>query len=294
MAEEDQSTAVANSYVYPEGLFSGIENHNYIWMTSKDSHTNQPTNEMYLYLPVGMQMADGASYGEMSITNRVALAGAAALGPAASYVGNAIGLKTSADIGSLLTAGGTGAAISLAGQAARVAINPNTVLNFSNNTLREFSLSYTFVPSSESEATAVTQMIKSFRKAMYAEKFEGAGSAVGKVLNKYPDIWTVRVMDPRGGRSAQFPQYADCYLTSFNANYNPDTNLVHDDYAPNSYTVEMTFREHKVLDRREIEELDARGSVLAPPSLGDVVQDVIDGEFGAAIDKVSEITGFGE
>jgi len=129
------------------------------------------------------------------------------------------------------------------------AINPNTVLQYTNSTLRQYSFQFKMVAHSAAEADTIKNIVNDFRRYMYAKKADG-----GKTLN-YPAKWDIQFMKPGGGKNPFLPQPYECYLEGLSAVYNSTGNSFHDDGSPVEVDVTLTFKETKALSRDEIEEL---------------------------------------
>lgn len=208
-----------------------------------------------LYLPSGLQIADKVTYenadlGAIGQAVESGLLGQnAADAQVQSYL-DTLGQSTSANdkgLGSLMVAGitkkfegGVAAAVSSAN---RVALNPNTRALFKNVQLRSFQFTFKLVPTSRSENTNITEIIRFFREELYPEKVEG--NLGYKFPNKFDISFTY-------GDTAVGTKLRPCYLESFSATYNSSTNAMHDDGGFSEVDITLGFMEGRALSRADI------------------------------------------
>lgn len=192
-----------------------------------DINPNRVTrSHVALYMPSAITIQDGANYEanaraaialaqgglgveDLKVAN-AALAGQALMG---SGVGAAAVGATGIPAGGGMAAAGE--LIHLTGdEDLRIlgrAMNPNEYMQFKSTQLRTFSMSFKFLPESSTESTAVTDIIKQFRTALYPTK----NSAITLVV---PDILDISFHGAEG--MVKMPMVA---LTSVNVTYNPNS-----------------------------------------------------------------------
>ena len=134
-------------------------------------------------------------------------------------------------------------------QDAKKAINPNTVLQYTNSALRTYNFQCKMVAESKEEEQVIRKIINSFRKYMYAEKADG-----DKTLS-YPLKWEISFLTPQGLPNNKLPKPYDCYLESLSAVYNATGNSFHVDGSAVEIDIALGFKETKALAREEIVKL---------------------------------------
>ena len=217
--------------------------------------------DITLYSPPSFAVGDGASYGnfDMGIIAGDVINALSASDTDASIaaLGEALGKQSQGADGKVLMAqtfqnfGMGGGALSRAADIYKVknkkAVNPNTVLQFSNSEIRAYSFEFTLIANSNNESKAIRKIIESFRRHMYPE---------GKDLFlNYPSIWDISFNKPGGGKNKFIPGIYESYLTSMATTYGTTSNTTHYDGAPVSITVQLSFRETKALKRADIDKL---------------------------------------
>lgn len=249
---------------YPITLDAGKENWVMFYSYGKDNA--DVSDVISLYMPPAVSFGDGASYGNLDL----GIMGSAAAGVGeALFGGGADGIRkakeqlkakaggddpiSKAALSTAFTNFGLGSDLAerprdLYLQSKGKAINPNTVLQYSNAELRSFSFSFKMVAESEKEANEIKKILGGFRRAMYGKK-QGLTLA-------YPAKWLIMFMTPTGINKHLPRIYHECYLESLETNYNTTSNLTHKDGAPTEVEVQITFRESKVLARDDIDMLE--------------------------------------
>lgn len=250
---------------YPLDL--DISKQNRVMFRARDKDGNDVIDIISLYMPSAVTFGDGASYGDFDLG---ILGGAGAEvgkalfegeGNIKSAVEQAIG-GTENEVSGIQKAAlsqafsnfGLGSSLAerprdLYLQQQGAAINPNTVLQYTNSTIRSYSFSFKMVAQSKDEADAIKKIINNFRLAMYGKK-----SNNGLTLT-YPAKFNITFYTPEG-RNEYLPKiYKETYLEGLTANYNTTSNLTHRDGSPTEVEVSMTFRETKALSREDIEVL---------------------------------------
>lgn len=253
---------------YPLDLGS----HPQIGFKSRKPNTSSTNIDIALYAPQSLTVTDGMGYGNFDlgvITSTLQnsmvdgkISGEAFEANARSTLG-ATGesdpLTQSLFIKAVSNAtggGGLGAKVAEAGlRDAGVALNPNTVLQFTGPNVRSFGFEFRLVAQSETESRIIKKIIEDFRSAMYP-------SRRSNVVLQYPDIFSVTF---NLGKEKHVPDYAESYLTSMSTTYNPSGNMYHRDGSPTDVSIQLSFTEFKALSREDIDSLKTG----VPIKLGD-------------------------
>jgi len=252
---------------YPSTLNG--ENQACVIFTGYDNNDKVADAEIALYMPNNYAVTDGASYNNFDL----GVLGEAGAGVAESmFTGD--GLDEAALKKKLTSATGGGDATmskvlnsqvmsnfgmgsglvdrgrDLYLQKKGIAINPNTVLQYSNSTLRAYNFQFKLVANSQKEAESIKNIVNSFRKYMYAEK----GAEDSKTL-AYPLKWDLAFLAPNGKPNDKFPKPYECYLEGLATVYNATGNSLHYDGSPIEVDVSLSFKETKALSREDIVKL---------------------------------------
>lgn len=199
------------------------------------SYTQTPTGNandtITLYMPDNAEFSYNASY------NQVGLLEAAASIPKLGALPNAI-LST------------------LNNSAARVALNsmgyvfnPQEQVLFEGIGFRTFSMSFTLTPFSRSEASDISNIIKTFRKNA-APTIQTGGAGFFFVP---PSIFEVAFLY-NGAENPNINKLKRCVLTDVNVNYAPNgTWSTHDDGSPVQTSLTLSFKEIELVDRTAVE-----------------------------------------
>ncbi len=231
-----------------------------------------------IYLPIAFAVTEGLNYEQASLN----LAGAAVAGSINAGLGMSAGLLKGLESGfeSLVNVFDTVVGGAASGEAARMAavrgvnapivgaltpesvkagvsvgvrasINPNIRAKFSGVNIREFTFSFDFIPKSQRESLMVKKIIRYFRFHAYPEEIP-SGRAFSIAFN-YPNMFKIRLLTNRGGtfRNIGTPLKL-CYLRNINTVYNPTSQALHPDGAPNQVTLTLTFMEYKPLSRHDV------------------------------------------
>lgn len=260
-----------STYRYPSDLSDQGRSNVYIGFKSYNTEQRN-TFSCHLYAPPGFNITDGAGYGEFNL----GVLGGTEAGQ--QFVTDVLDKKQDLNTENLKAAAGAAAnnqyVLSTAfsnfglgggavdrvkdiyGYATGQAINPNTVLQFSNTNIRNFNFEFRMIANSASEATTIKEIVKGFRVGLYPEK-----SKETSMIYRYPDIWEITFIDAKGG-STDLPNLADCYLTNFSTVYNSQSNAWHEGGSPTDVTIQLSFREFKALNREDISTLEAGGTII--------------------------------
>lgn len=254
-------------YRYPNDLNG--ENQACVIFTGYDRIGKMSDAEIALFMPNNHAVADGASYNNFDL---------GVLGEAGARIAESVftggGLDEAAlrrELNSatggnnptmskvlnsqVMTNFGMGSGIVDRGrdlylQKAELAINPNTVLQYSNSTLRAYNFQFKLVANSKREAETINKIVNSFRKYMYPDKADEEGKTL-----TYPLKWDITFLAPDGKENMKFPKPYECYLESLSAVYNATGNALHYDGSPIEVDVSLAFKETKTLSREDIIEL---------------------------------------
>jgi hypothetical protein len=199
------------------------------------SYTQTPTGNandtITLYMPDNAEFSYNASY------NQIGLLDAAASVPKLGAVPNAI-LST------------------LRNDAARVALNsmgyvfnPQEQVLFEGINFRTFSMSFTLTPFSRTEASEISNIIKTFRKNA-APTIQTGGAGFFFVP---PSVFEVSFLY-NGAENPNINKLKRCVLTDVNVNYAPNgTWSTHDDGSPVQTALTLSFKEIELVDRTAVE-----------------------------------------
>lgn len=249
------------TYRFPSNLSD--EKHNYVRFKGYEKKGSGEVVNICLYMPPTVAMSDGASYGSLDLgiigggeggiqglideDGKLDTKGLKQSLDDAANTGNkaldsAVLQKAFSNFG---LGGGVGDRVSdLVLQNKSKAINPNTVLQYTNSEIRQHNFTFKMVAESKSDATKIQQIVNSFRKYMYGVK-DG-------ITVTYPAEWTINFMAIGGGVNQFIAQPYKCFLESCQATYNTSSGLTHADGSPIEVDVTLAFREIKALQRDEI------------------------------------------
>ena len=218
-----------------------------------------------LYLPAALNISDGVDFENIDL-GRSGAAGVAAL-QAGSGVTEAVGKAAmeglsgfkdlftgslNSDVARLGAIGAAGVVSDTASGAARsafqVTTNPNTRSLFKSAQLRNFSFTFSMIPTSVQEQDAMKNIIKFFRHELYPETISVKGIPIGY---KFPNQFDIQV---RYRSKTIATKFLPCYLTSFAATYNPSNMSFMRDGGFNQIDITMSFTEAETLDKAKIAE----------------------------------------
>ncbi len=237
--------------VFPENqdLYKGMVNFA-VMVGGESEGAASPGETCTLYLPVGMQIADKVEY-ENAQLGAIGAAVAGVGGTGAD--GKAIAESTLAETAKQVVAQTVAKFGERASQISRArtltAPNPNTRALFKQVSLRQFQFTFKLIPTTESEAQSIPQIIKYFRKEMYPENITYGDLSLGY---KFPNKFKITFDTPN------MTKIVDCYLEAFQTNYNPSnaaflqkgSGTVHFSETD----ISLTFMESKTLSAADIEE----------------------------------------
>lgn len=231
---------------------------------------NIGNRQCVLYLPNAIQFQDRVSHGEVDLGLlgagvRAGIMNNQSIGSIAANVGNSV-LETGKSLlaglagGAIsndetlqvalqrVTSGGLNGAIT---SASGIALNPNKRSVLQGVGLRNFSFTFSMIPSSPDEARSIEAIVKFFREEMYPEAVQQLGISAAY---KYPSIFEIdmKYRTPDGKMKRVGTKILDCFLTSADVNYNPTGMSFHGDGNPQETTLTLNFLEERTLDRYDV------------------------------------------
>ena len=253
------------TYRFPSNLSD--EKHNYVRFKGYEKKGSGEVVNICLYMPPTVAMSDGASYGNLDLgiigggkdgiqgliddDGKLDTKGLKQQLDDSTDTGNsaldsAVLAKAFSNFG---LGGGVGDRVSdLVLQNKSKAINPNTVLQYTNSEIRQHNFTFKMVAESSEEANSIKEIVNNFRKYMYGVK-DG-------ITLEYPAKWQIEFLKIGGARNPFLPAPYTCFLESCQATYNTSSGLTHADGSPIEVDVTLAFREVKALSRTDITALD--------------------------------------
>lgn len=204
-----------------------------------------PSNSILLYVPPGINVNYGASWGEASL---------GAVGAQSGSTGNDITDAIARLFTSGISSGAQASLYALAskmqtipgfsaegrdvfGLATGLVFNENRFSTFNNIRLRTFDYSFILVARSQSEMNEIQKIINTFKVAMHPiglsngqsgtiQSNSGGSTSFNPVARppilQYPKLWTITYFI--GDKTNRFiPKTKFCALTSLNLNYSPNS-----------------------------------------------------------------------
>jgi len=232
--------------------------------------------DIKLYMPPGVLFSDNIEYNQSDL----GLAGAAGLqafndtGSGMSAIGTMLS-ETASSLTGLFSGGGGGSMdaarvamargvqaysslLSSGTQAAfnlglQVRVNPNTRSVFQGVSVRGFSFTYDFYPTSKAEQDQVEKIIKTFRVQAYPRSIPESSLQAGFPLGyKFPNLFEIQFKF--GNQQIQgMPKPLFCFLRNVNTSYNPGNMSYHDKGKPTQINMTLSFTEFRALNQQDIE-----------------------------------------
>ena len=232
--------------------------------------------DIKLYMPPGVLFSDNIEYNQSDL----GLAGAAGLqafndtGSGMSAIGTMLS-ETASSLTGLFSGGGGGSMdaarvamargvqaysslLSSGTQAAfnlglQVRVNPNTRSVFQGVSVRGFSFTYDFYPTSKAEQDQVEKIIKTFRVQAYPRSIPESSLQAGFPLGyKFPNLFEIQFKF--GNKQIQgMPRPLFCFLRNVNTSYNPGNMSFHDQGKPSQINMTLSFTEFRALNQQDIE-----------------------------------------
>ncbi len=252
-----------------EGFYGKVEPAPAFSERSVKLNTNK---RISLYLPRAIQIQDAVSYDNQFQLGLIGGAIEAGLAGGAGVVGSAVGAIAgeAAGLGNTLLgreggmskdaagilSGKLAAMTPVVGEAAggavrsatRLTTNPNTRAIFKDVPIRNFSFTFQLIPTSQNEAIAIEEIIKTFRSELYPVSLRTAGINVGY---KFPNRFMIKVKYNR--KDIQGIRFLPVYMQSFNATYNSATGGMHSDGRFSAVDITMAFTETRAIAKQDIE-----------------------------------------
>lgn len=242
-------------------------------LSSFDDLSNMtPLRKVKLFLPQGIQIADGVQYAGADL----GAIGGAVVGALASGQGAAGGLAqgiagginsfveslsgTASSDAAKLAMVRASAALGTTGQNAvkavsRVTLNPNTRQLFESVNTREFSFTFKMIPQSQKEAREIKEIIKLFRTELYPEKLRAKGKEdTGSTFSlgyKFPNRFLIEFFYKE---QAIATKILPSFLRNITVTYNPTSMGMHADGNFQETEVTLNFVESRTLSKDDIKE----------------------------------------
>jgi hypothetical protein len=134
------------------------------------------------------------------------------------------------------------------GSAFGIAVNPNTRALFKSVNLREFSFTFKMIASSQSEAIAIEQIIKTFRTELYPESIKVGDVSMGYY---YPNKFKI-LMSYKNQKVGT--KFLPSNLKAVNVVYNPSSMGWHADGKPSEVDLTLSFGEPRTLDAQDVKD----------------------------------------
>ena len=226
-------------YVFPEALREKASfESGYPFVSFEFVKRALPENAaVYLYLPPGFSVPDGAAYGNVDL----GIVGSGAGGSLTKGEKEAVAKEA---VGKALNEIGAASVFTKQKIQAGEALNPNTVLQFDNVAVRSFNFTFKLVAESEDEARQALIIENLFRAALYPE-------VKNRLYLEYPPTFKIKFY--HGDKENIFmPQIQECFLANITTTYNAGTNMFHADGSPSEVDMSLTFTETKAMTREEL------------------------------------------
>lgn len=130
-------------------------------------------------------------------------------------------------------------------------LNPREFKLFNAPTMRQFSFTFTFIPQSESEAKAVPEIVKFFRKASYPALHERGLDYI------FPELFRVQFIAFDENRRKHMPvvKMPEVVCSGIQTTYNPNSmSYFKQGSMPVEVNLSLTFEELRAIDRNQVEE----------------------------------------
>lgn len=194
-------------------------------------------------------LADAVDRAGRDITGVGTSVGGIAAGGTAATLGGAF--SSSSGLGRLVRSALGGAAIGVgtniglqeANKSLQASLNPREFMLFKSPGLRQFSLSFRFIPESEGEARTVDEIVKWFRKGMYPD-VSNFGFAYS-----FPNAFQIQFRNTTG-----IPRLPEMFLESAATSFNPNSMSYYEQgNRPVEVTLSLQFKELQPLNKSMID-----------------------------------------
>lgn len=224
-------------YVFPETIRAKAE-HGYPFVSFSFIKRNLPNNpQVYLYLPPGFSVPDGAAYGNIDL-------GFIKASMEGGLSDSELNSASNEVVGKSLQTIGAGKVFTKEQVDKGQLLNPNTVLAFDNVTVRSFNFQFKLVAESDKEANQILIIENLFRAALYPEVKDD-------LYLEYPPTFKIQFF--HGEKENIFmPKIQECFLANITTTYNAGTNMFHADGAPSEVDMSLTFTETQANTRNDL------------------------------------------
>jgi len=229
---------------------------------------DQKSHYIYLQMPQGLSVSDGATFEEIDLGAIAGSGGQDALqkilkgdikGAASSIIG---GIGQRANIATNFSAAELANIASTRikslekyskniGFASKKIQPKNKNTNFTGNNLRSFSFDFKMVAKNSKDSENIKNIHNLFRKYIYAGDDGGAPN----IILDFPPVWLIKFWDTPGIENQFIPKIFGCYLESLRCTFNEESNAFRVDGAPIDVSLDLTFKETRALVRSDIVEL---------------------------------------
>lgn len=236
--------------------------------------TKRVTTAIALYMPNNLVFDDAQSYKDTSLLDEFGaigvgvgnltgsataglLAGKAAqiLGAiAGAFRGGLEGAAAGAKIGGNIDKSATSFAKSNLTKLAGYSVNPMIEVIYEQPALRKFQFDFNFAPKNKSEAQAVRNIIKEFRRHA-APEFKSAGPISGAFFTPPSefDISFHGRTNSGFSENLNMPRISTCVLETVNTNYTPEMFQTFVDGMSVNITLRLAFKELDIITRERID-----------------------------------------
>lgn len=219
-----------------------------------------------LYLPVGLQYRDNASYSNFDLgVTGAALSAGGGITSGLSTIKDALAntsadkdVATAAAVGIIDKFGGSLAAVGSAAfkLGVGVTINPNTRTLFEKVGIREFAFTFKFFAESRKEAVEIEKIIQFFREELYPEEINAivSGGETRQSISigyRFPKKFGIQI-EYDGNQIGT--KILPCHLRDISTNYNPTNMSFHDDGKFTEIDMTLSFVEIRTLSKTDIKE----------------------------------------
>lgn len=235
--------------------------------TRRSASRFSPSNRTcLLYLPVGLQYRDNASYSNFDLgVTGAALSAGGGVTSGLSTIKDALtntsadrDVATAAAVGIIDKFGGSMAAVGSAAfkLGVGVTINPNTRTLFEKVGIREFSFTFKFFAESRKEAVEIEKIIQFFREELYPEEINAnvSGGETTQSISigyRFPKKFGIQI-EYDGNQIGT--KILPCHLRDISTNYNPTNMSFHEDGKFTEIDMTLSFVEIRTLSKTDIKE----------------------------------------
>lgn len=234
--------------------------------TRRSASRFSPSNRTcLLYLPVGLQYRDNASYSNFDLgVTGAALSAGGGITSGISTIKDALAnssadkdIATAAAVGIIDKFGGSAVGSAAFKLGVGVTINPNTRTLFEKVGIREFAFTFKFFAESRKEAVEIEKIIQFFREELYPEEIlanatvsGGEGQAIS-IGYRFPKKFGIQI-EYDGNQIGT--KILPCHLRDISTNYNPTNMSFHDDGKFTEIDMTLSFVEIRTLSKTDIKE----------------------------------------